>query len=43
MGLSRSFQIINIFPMMTVYGVCVPAAVLLALALLSWAYKWATM
>ncbi len=30
-------------PMLTVYGVCVPAAVLLALALLSWAYKWATM
>jgi len=27
-------------PMLTVYGVAVPAAVLLTLALLSWAYKW---
>jgi len=29
-------------PVLTVYGVAVPAAVLLALALLSWAYKWMT-
>jgi len=28
---------------LTVYGVAVPAAVLLMLALLSWAYKWMSM
>jgi len=27
-------------PVLTVYGVAVPAVVLLMLALLSWAYKW---
>jgi len=30
-------------PVLTVYGVAVPAAVLLTLALLSWAYKWMSM
>ena len=30
-------------PLLTAYGVAVPAAVLLVLALVAWAYKWATM
>jgi hypothetical protein len=30
-------------PLLTVYGVVVPTAVLLVLALLSWAYKWSMM